>query len=80
MKLGGLAESYKEQSMNKDFQKMISTIVFHYWLTLNIQDGKITNFIDWSTQPPASIEEIEYYENWKSDKKPIIKLSSGNYI
>ncbi len=85
MKLSGLAESYKEQSMNKDFQKMS----FDDRLSLLIdfehsrrQNNKLHRLINAAAllYSSASVEEIEYYEDRKLDKELILKLSNGNYI
>jgi IstB-like ATP binding N-terminal. len=71
MKLSGLAESYKEQSMNKDFQKMS----FDDRLSLLIdfehsrrQNNKLHRLINAAAllYSSASVEEIEYYEDRKT--------------
>lgn len=85
MKLGGMAEAYKEQASNKDFQKM--SFEDRFSLLVDLEHSrrksntlqrliKAATFIDTN----ASIEDIQYYEDRKLDKEFILKLASGTYI
>lgn len=85
MKLTGMMEAYKEQSGNKEFQKMdfedrLSLLVdLEYSRRKNNKLQRLIKsaaFID-ST---ACIENIEYHEDRRLDKNLILKLASGIYI
>lgn len=85
MKLSGMAEAYKEQASNKEFQKM--SFEDRFSLLVDLEHSrrksntlqrliKSATFIDSN----ACIEDIEYYEDRMLDKEFILKLASGIYI
>lgn len=85
MKLSGMAESYKEQAINKDFQKLSFEDRFSLLVDLEHsrrQNNKLYRLIKAAAllYSNASVEDIEYYEDRKLDKDLILKLSSGSYI
>lgn len=85
MKLSGMAEAYKEQAGNKEFQKM----AFEDRLSLLVdleysrrRNNKLQRLIRSATflDSKACIEDIEYHEDRRLDKDFILKLASGTYI
>lgn len=85
MKLSGMAEAYKEQARNKDFQKMSFEERLSILVDLEFsrrQNNKLQRLIKAATflDSKACIEDIEYHEDRKLDKELILKLASGLYI
>lgn len=85
MKLSGMAEAYKEQARNKDFQKMSFEERLSILVDLEFsrrQNNKLQRLIKAATflDSKAYIEDIEYHEDRKLDKELILKLASGLYI
>lgn len=85
MKLGGMAESYKEQAQNKDFQKMSFEDRFSLLVDLEYsrrKSNKLERLIKTATflNSKACIEDLEYHEDRRLDKALILKLASGTYI
>lgn len=85
MKMSGMAEAYKEQASNKEFQKMSFEDRFSILVDLEHSRRKSNrlqrliksaNFLNSN----ACIEDLEYYEDRKLDKELILKLASGIYI
>lgn len=85
MKLSGMAEAYKEQALNKDFQKMSFEDRFSLLVDLEYsrrKSNKLQRLIKTATfmNSNACIEDLEYYEDRRLDKELILKLASGTYI
>lgn len=85
MNLNGMAESYKEQALNKEFQKMSFEDRFSLLVDLEHsrrKSNKLQRLIKSATflNANACIEDIEYYEDRKLNKELILKLASGSYI
>lgn len=85
MKLGGMAEAYQEQSLNKAFQKMGFEDRFSLLVDLEHsrrKSNKLQRLIKTATflNSNACVEEIEYHEDRRLDKELILKLASGVYI
>jgi DNA replication protein DnaC len=85
MKLSGMADAYKEQSMNKEFQKMSFEERFSLLIDLEYsrrKSNKLQRLIKTATflNSNACIEDLEYHEDRKLDKSLILKLASGAYI
>lgn len=85
MKLSGMAEAYKEQALNKEFQKMNFDDRFSLLVDLEFSRRKsntLQRLIKSATfiNSNACIEEIEYYEDRRLEKDLILKLASGTYI
>lgn len=85
MKLSGMAEAYKEQSSNKEFQKMSFEDRFSLLIDLEYsrrKSNKLQRLISTATflNSNACIEDLEYYEDRRLDKDLILKLASGTYI
>lgn len=85
MKLSGMVEAYKEQSGNKDFQKMDFEDRFSLLVDLEHsrrRSNKLQRLIKSATflDSKACIEDIEYHEDRKLNKEFILKLASGIYI
>ncbi|WP_199794626.1 ATP-binding protein [Lentibacillus sp. Marseille-P4043] len=85
MKLSGMAEAYKEQASNKEFQKMSFEDRFSLLVDIEQsrrQNNKLQRLIKSATflNSNASIEDIEYHEDRKLDKELILKLASCTYI
>ncbi|MFC7394550.1 IS21-like element helper ATPase IstB [Scopulibacillus cellulosilyticus] len=85
MKLNGMAEAYKEQALNKEFQKMSFEDRFSLLVDLEHsrrKSNKLQRLIKTATflNSNACIEDMEYYEDRRLDKELILKLASGNYI
>lgn len=85
MKLGGMAEAYQEQAMNKEFQKLSFEERFSLLVDLEYsrrKSNKLQRLIKIATflNSNASIEDIEYHEDRRLDKSLILKLASGSYI
>lgn len=85
MKLSGMAEAYKEQAGNKEFQKMDFEDRFSVLVDLEYsrrRSNKLQRLINSATflDSKACIEDIEYHEDRKLDKDFILKLASGTYI
>lgn len=74
MKLSGMIEVYKEQSGNKDFQKMDFEDRFSLLVDLEYsrrRSNKLQRLIKSATflDSKASIEDIEYHEDRKLNKE-----------
>ncbi|MFD1039399.1 IS21-like element helper ATPase IstB [Virgibacillus byunsanensis] len=85
MKLNGMAESYKEQASNKEFQKMNFEDRFSLLVDLEHsrrKSNKLQRLIKTATflNSNACIEDIEYHEDRRLNKEMILKLASCNYI
>lgn len=85
MKLNGMAEAYKEQAVNKDFQKMSFEDRLSLLVDLEFsrrRSNKLQRLIKSATfiNSKACVEDIEYHEDRKLDKELILKLASGLYI
>ncbi|MEI3615020.1 IS21-like element helper ATPase IstB [Pseudogracilibacillus sp. SO30301A] len=85
MKLSGMAEAYKEQVSNKEFQKMSFEDRLSLLVDLEFsrrRSNKLQRLIKSATfiDSKACIEDIEYHEDRKLDKELILKLASGLYI
>ncbi|MDX8046292.1 IS21-like element helper ATPase IstB [Gracilibacillus sp. S3-1-1] len=85
MKLSGKAEAYKEQALNREFQKMSFEDRFSLLVDVEQsrrQTNKLQRLIKSATfiNSKASIEDIEYHEDRKLEKDLILKLASGTYI
>lgn len=85
MKLSGMAEAYKEQSSNKEFQKLSFEDRFSLLIDLEYsrrKSNKLQRLISTATflNSNACIEDLEYYEDRRLDKDLILKLASGTYI
>ncbi|WP_453991575.1 IS21-like element helper ATPase IstB [Bacillus nitroreducens] len=85
MKLSGMAEAYKEQALNKEFQKMSFEDRFSLLVDLEFSRRKsntLQRLIKSATflNSNACIEDIEYYEDRRLDRDLILKLASGTYI
>lgn len=85
MKLNGMAEAYKEQAENKDFQKMSFEERLSLLVDLEFsrrRSNKLQRLIKAATflDSKACIQDIEYHEDRKLDKELILKLASGLYI
>lgn len=85
MKLNGMAEAYKEQARNKDFNKMSFEERLSILVDLEFsrrRNNKLQRLIKAAIflDSKACIEDIEYHEDRKLDKELILKLASGLYI
>lgn len=85
MKMSGMAEAYKEQAWNKEFQKMNFEDRFSLLVDLEHsrrKSNKLQRLIKTATlgNSNAYIEDVEYHEDRKLDKDLILKLASGTYI
>jgi DNA replication protein DnaC len=85
MKLSGMAEAYKEQALNKDFQKMSFEDRFSLLVDLEHsrrKTNKLQRLIKTATflNSKACIEDMEYHEDRRLDRELILKLASGTYI
>ena len=85
MKLSGMAEAYKEQSLNKEYQSMSFEDRFSLLVDLEYSRRKSNNLnrlIKNATfsDSKSCIEDIEYFEDRKLKKELILKLASGLYI
>ncbi|WP_180320189.1 IS21-like element helper ATPase IstB [Cytobacillus gottheilii] len=85
MKLSGMAEAYKEQAANKEFQKM--TFEDRFSLLVDLEharrkSNKLQRLIKMATffNSNACIEDLEYHEDRRLNKELILKLASCNYI
>lgn len=85
LKLSGMAEAYKEQSTNKEFQKLSFEERFSLLVDLEHsrrKSNKLQRLINTATflNSNACIEDMEYHEDRRLDKNLILKLASGTYI
>lgn len=85
MKLSGMADAYKEQSKNKEFQKMSFEERFSLLIDLEYsrrKSNKLQRLIKTATflNSNACVEDLEYHEDRRLDKSMILKLASGSYI
>jgi DNA replication protein DnaC len=85
MKLGGMAEAYKEQAKNKEFQKLSFEDRFSLLVDLEHsrrKSNKLQRLIQTATfiNSNACIEDLEYHEDRRLDKALILKLASCSYI
>jgi DNA replication protein DnaC len=85
MKLSGMAEAYKEQALNKDFQKMSFEDRFSILVDLEHsrrKSNKLQRLVKTATfiNSNACIEDLEYHEDRRLDKALILRLASGTYI
>ncbi|WP_200801595.1 IS21-like element helper ATPase IstB [Bacillus sinesaloumensis] len=85
MKLSGMAEAYKEQSANKEFQKM--TFEDRFSLLVDLEharrrSNKLQRLIKTASflNSNACIEDLEYHEDRRLNKDLILKLASCSYI
>ncbi|TDQ31890.1 IS21-like element helper ATPase IstB [Aureibacillus halotolerans] len=85
MKLSGMAEAYKDQALNKEFQKLSFEDRFSLLVDLEHsrrKSNKLQRLIKKAAfmNSQACIEDMEYHEDRRLDKKLILKLASGGYI
>ncbi|QOY35108.2 IS21-like element helper ATPase IstB [Anaerobacillus isosaccharinicus] len=85
LKLSGMAEAYKEQSTNKEFQKLSFEERFSLLVDLEHsrrKSNKLQRLINTAAflNSNACIEDMEYHEDRRLDKNLILKLASGTYI
>lgn len=85
MKLSGMAEAYKEQALNKEFQKMSFEDRFSLLVDLEHsrrRSNRLQRLIKTATfiNSNACIEDLEYHEDRRLDKALILKLASCTYI
>lgn len=85
MKLSGMAEAYKEQALNKEFQKMSFEDRFSLLVDLEHsrrKSNRLQRLIKTATfiNSNACIEDLEYHEDRRLDKALILKLASCTYI
>jgi len=85
MNLGGMAEAFKEQSLNREYQSMRFEDRFSLLVDLEYSRRKsnhLNRLIKNATfsDSKASIEDIEYHEDRRLKKELILKLGSGLYI
>lgn len=85
MKLSGMAEAYKEQAANKEFQKM--TFEDRFSLLVDLEharrkSNKLQRLIKTATflNSNACIEDLEYHEDRRLNKEQILKLANCTYI
>jgi DNA replication protein DnaC len=85
MRMSAMAETYREQLRNPDYQELsfeerFSLLVDIEWSRR--QNNKLTRLIKGAElrDPQASIEDIEYHPDRKLDKSQILRLASGQYI
>lgn len=85
LRLGGMAELYKEQAKNTEYADMTFDQRFNLLVDYEYskrQSNKLKRLIKQATfkEPTASIEEIEYHPDRHLDKQQVLELASGNYI
>ena len=85
MKLSGMAEAYKEQSLIKEYQSMSFEDRFSLLVDLEYsrrKNNSLNRLIKNAalSDSKACIEDIEYFEDRKLNKDFILKLASGLYI
>jgi DNA replication protein DnaC len=85
MKLSGMAEAYKEQAKNKEFQKLSFEDRFSLVVDLEHsrrKSNKLQRLIQTANflNSNACIEDLEYHEDRRLDKAQILKLASCSYI
>ena len=85
MKLAGMAEAYKEQAQNREYQSMSFEDRFSLLVDLEYSRRKsnhLNRLIKNATfsDTKACIEDIEYFDDRKLKKDQILKLASGLYI
>ncbi|PFG07759.1 IS21-like element helper ATPase IstB [Bacillus sp. es.034] len=85
MKLSGMAEAYKEQAANKEFQKM--TFEDRFSLLVDLEharrkSNKLQRLIKTATflNSNACVEDLEYHADRRLNKELILKLASCTYI
>ncbi|MCC5803798.1 IS21-like element helper ATPase IstB [Rossellomorea vietnamensis] len=85
MKLSGMAEAYKEQAANKEFQKM--TFEDRFSLLVDLEharrkNNKLQRLIKTATflNSNACVEDLEYHADRRLNKELILKLTSCTYI
>jgi DNA replication protein DnaC len=85
MKMSAMADSYKEQMNNLDYQDMtfeerFNLLVDHEYSRR--RSNKLQRLIHQAqfNEPSAATEDIEYHPDRRLDKHLILELSTGNYI
>lgn len=85
MKMSAMADSYREQMNNQDYQEMsfedrFNLLVDHEYSRR--QSNKLQRLIHQAqfNEPSAAIEDIEYHPDRHLDKNLILELAMGNYI
>lgn len=85
MKMGGMAELYQQQEINKEYNKMdfddrFNLLVDHEYDRR--KTNKLERLIKQATfnDPTAAVEDIEYHPDRKLDKELLLELATGNYI
>lgn len=85
MNMSAMADSYKEQMNNTDYQDMtfeerFNLLVDHEYSRR--QSNKLQRLIQQAqfNEPSAAIEDIEYHPDRHLDKHLILELAAGNYI
>lgn len=85
MNLGGMAEAFREQSLNREYQSMSFEDRFSLLVDLEYSRRKsnhLKRLIKNATfsDSKACLEDIEYHEDRRLKKELILKLASGLYI
>lgn len=85
MNMSAMADSYKEQMNNNDYQDMTFEERFNLLVDhehSRRQSNKLQRLIHQAqfNEPTASIEDIEYHPDRHLDKHLILELAAGNYI
>lgn len=85
MKMSGMADAYKQQAEQRDYQSLsfeerFSLLVDHEYSRR--QSTKLQRLISQAKfdVPTASIEDIQYYEDRHLSREEIIRLSAGIYL
>lgn len=82
MKMSAMADSYKEQMSNHDYQDMTFEERFNLLIDHEYsrrQSSKLQRFINQAqfNEPSAAIEDIEYHPDRHLDKHLILELAAG---
>ncbi|MBY0595223.1 IS21-like element helper ATPase IstB [Bacillus bingmayongensis] len=85
MRMSAMAESYREQLRNSDYQELSFEERFGLLVDLEWsrrQNNKLERLVKSASlrNSRASIEDIEYHPDRKLDKAQILRLASGKYI
>ncbi|MFT8320717.1 MAG: IS21-like element helper ATPase IstB [Bacillus sp. (in: firmicutes)] len=85
LKMGAMAELYKQQGQNNDYKSMDFDDRFNLLVDYEYdrrKSNRLERLIKQATfsDPTAAIEDIEYHPDRNLDKKQILELATGNYI
>lgn len=85
MKMSGMADAYKQQSQNKDYQSMDFEERFMIMVDMEHsrrKSNKLQRLINQAKFdiPTASISDIQYFEDRRLPKELILRLASGVYL